>query len=162
MRHFYLMLVVSLVVVVGCKHPRKFPQRPTLPIMRVVGVSSSIVYPYTLEAEANELPADITGIRIVLIEDNSECQMDRDGACAMATESSDKVEMVAYGTTAAGEQINICDPNELTLEIIHRSETVGSSHFFPRILAREVEVRRVGGQCVFALTDPPAMFSSLK
>ena len=158
MRHFYMILVISLVVV-GCKHPRKFPQRPTMPIMKIAHVSSSIMYSYMMEVEGNELAPQVQ--TIVVATEGDGCAMDRHGVCALPI-TNERIHFTVTGFAADGREIDICDQSQLAFELVHRSTVDGTDHFFLRVLTKDVDVKRIGGQCVFALTDPPAMFSSLK
>lgn len=146
MRYFYLILVVSLFP--ACRSLKPKGPRPAMPIMKVVSVSSSLMYSYTMEVEGNELVPQIQTIAVTT--DGDGCVMDRHGICALPI-TSDHVRFTVAGFAADGREIDICSAGALTVDLVHRydvGEVIGA-----RILAREAQAEREGGQCVFTLVE---------
>lgn len=149
MRHFFCLILTALLSVLGCRTPRKFPPRPTMPIMKIARVSSSIVYSYTMEVEANELSPQVQTIAVMTDEEDG-CAMDRHGFCAVPI-TSERVRFTVVGFAADGSEVDICSAGALTVDLVHRydaDKTVGA-----RVLAREAQAERQDDQCVFTLVE---------
>ena len=164
-RFFLILFAATALFSSACHTPRKFPPRPTMPIMQLqvkIG-PSSLVYTHVLEVQPDEFPANLAGFRMEIIsEDEVECVASRFGSCSLDLVNTDEVLVVAYCITASRERVSICDPSALTFEFVHRSSVEGSDHLFPRVLPKDVAVKRIGGQCVFALVDLPQPLRSLR